>query len=401
MIRKIFFAAIAMLVILGFVACDSGNRAYAGADNSYTETQVPELVPETETYREFSVDELGDVIIQAGTFWEDWWNMNGIFVHTEWLDPDALPAHILDTRGMAFLRFLPESGFASLDDVREYLARFYTQQRVDELLNDEFSVFIEYDGTLFVDATRTGFPRPKWDGTTHVLIEQDGSRAVVETTFLYGSWHRGVDDAYGMRAIYRFVFEDGLIAVGIGPWGSNDDVVFEELPPTITQLGRVIEAEIRQWENFWYYRSPFASYHIEFSELISPRNDGIYFARVAQTADLPTMEFLLGRMWNYTDEWTERFFERTDAPFVEHNGALYINTWRDHIPRPHWESANHVMIEQDGLHSVVETTVGLVDPMYAAIIGGARPIVGEAQIRFTFVGRQIDYSSENFPWFLE
>ena len=401
MIRKMFFAAIMMIVMLGLVACAGGNRADARADNSYTETPALELVPESGTYREFSVDELGARIIRAGTFWEDWWNLDGVFAHTEWLDWDAIPSHIADTRGMAFPRFLPESGFLSLDDVRNYLAQFYTHQRIDELLNDEFSVFIEYDNSLFVDATRAGFPRPKWDEATHVLIEQEGSRAVVETTFLYGSWHRGIDDAYEMRAIYRFVFEDGLIDVGLGPWNNNDDVIFEELPPTILQLGSVIESEIRQWENFWHYRAPFASYHIEFSELISPRNDGTYFARVAQTADLPTMEFLIGRMWNYTDEWIERFFERADAPLVEHNGALYINTWRDHIPRPHWESVSHVMIEQDGLHSVVETTVGLVDPMYAGIIGGARPIVGEAQIRFTFVGRQIDYSSENFPWFVE
>jgi len=163
----------------------------------------------------------------------------------------------------------------------------------------------------------------------------------------------------------------------------------------------VIESEIRQWENFWHYRSPFASYHIEWSELISPRGDGNYFARVAQTAELPTMEFVLSRMWNYTDEWVERFFARADAPFIEYDGSLYINTWRYHVPRPNWETASHTLIEQDGLNPVVETTIGLVDAMYAGVVGGSHPIVGEVQIRFTFVGRMIDYSGENFPWFLE
>ena len=69
---------------------------------------------------------------------------------------------------------------------------------------------------LFVHFARAGFARPNWQTATHNIIEQQGNRIVVETTVLWGSWHRvqpgqSIDYAYPFEMVHYFTFIDGKI----------------------------------------------------------------------------------------------------------------------------------------------------------------------------------------------
>jgi len=186
-LHNVYFALLAALLVAGLVACGT-------EPDEPIEIYVRQI--ETENHvNEWTIEELGQVIVSAGNLWEDWWNLDGRFAHIDFVDlPEGL-----EHRGMGMSVLLPASGFESLGDIRDYLLQFYTPAWVDAELFGDFSVFVEYDGVLYVDGTRAGFARPRWDDATHVLIEQDGSRAVVETTFLHGAWHRGEDYAYPSR----------------------------------------------------------------------------------------------------------------------------------------------------------------------------------------------------------
>ena len=216
------------------------------AQNEAPPADTEALEPIPEPLRAWTVEELGETIVAAGTFWEDWWSLRGRFgwEHFDVFEFEPLPEHyvtfsdehhawlarqdelmalyrarfpegLLD-RG-AFEILLPSSGFTSLNDIRGYLLQYYTEAWIDAELSGDFAAFVEYDGTLFVDITRAGFGRPDWSTAAHTLVEQDGGHAVVETTVSWGAWHRipyGYDgDGYEVigEVLYRFTFIDGKI----------------------------------------------------------------------------------------------------------------------------------------------------------------------------------------------
>ena len=178
----------------------SWNRSRCGESSIRT--------PLTEGQRIWTIEELGETIVQAGVFWEDWWNFSGIFDGA--VDFSTLaPSEIIFDGG----RVLPASGFGNLSDLRAFLLNFYTETQVDKELSDEFPRFAEYNGNLYTNGTRAGFARPDWSTATHDLVGHEGNRQYVTTTVLYGGWHRTDLNPmdYAWEMYYHFTFIDGRI----------------------------------------------------------------------------------------------------------------------------------------------------------------------------------------------
>ena len=184
------------------------NEPPATADAPAEPTPAPESPPA------WTIEELGATIEAAGTFWNDWWFGRGAFAWDEHVAPwveGEMPEHL----AMLYARLLPSSGFESINDIRNYLLRYYTECWVDsELFGSAFPAFVEYDGILYIHGIRMCFGDRRWETATHILVEQDGSHAVVETTVL--AWH-GEIDAY-VESRYYFIFVDGRITNTNAPY---------------------------------------------------------------------------------------------------------------------------------------------------------------------------------------
>lgn len=159
------------------------------------------------------VQSLGDVIVSAGMFWEDWWSGRGRFSseHIAAWEEDV-PAHLA-----AYQRLLPTSGFESLNDIRNYLSFYYTDAWINAELSGvtNFDPFVEYNGILYVLTGRYGRIRPDWSTATHALIELTNwnrGDTVIETNVLMRS---GEGDEPGT---FRFTFVGGRINAGPGSW---------------------------------------------------------------------------------------------------------------------------------------------------------------------------------------
>ena len=128
------------------------------------------------------LEELGNTIVAAGTFWEDWHRKRGRF------DLSHMAPNWVSRSSAAFSQLLPTSGFESLEDVRNYLLQYFTESWVDAHLALMMPVFLEYDGVLFIhnDHVQGGFSN--WETATHTLVEQDGRYAVVRTAVLHANW---------------------------------------------------------------------------------------------------------------------------------------------------------------------------------------------------------------------
>ena len=201
--KKIF----GILFILGFVfilvACGDGESipSVDGIDVDVS-TEPIEQVPidDEPDIVEIQLEDLEEIIVNAGLFWEDFWHIRGRFA-AEHIDFDEM----IGIKN----RILPESGFESLDDIRNYLLQYYTENWVDTTMATEEFVFAEYFDMLYMHSIRAGFPRPDWTTATHALIEQDGNRVIIETTVLSGAWQPELVDP--TESIFRFTFIDGRI----------------------------------------------------------------------------------------------------------------------------------------------------------------------------------------------
>jgi hypothetical protein len=225
---KTFIVLFVFLLALSIVACGSQHPTIEAHESEYEQT--PHI---------FSITELGETITAAGAFWEDWWNHRGVFSFENvgipaWDDWEASPEQrsvmpdYLAERGQSLGLLLPTSGFESISDIRNYLSQYYTPTWIEASFDEGIPYtgipFAEYEGTLYVDITRAGFPRPNWETATHALIEQDDNHAIVETTVLWGSWHREpYDDAYPWEVLYRFTFINGKIETVENPYGVFQD----------------------------------------------------------------------------------------------------------------------------------------------------------------------------------
>jgi len=148
-----------------------------------------------------TIEELGNIIVSAGAFWDEWWRITGRFAH-EMIDWYSVHPHGI------YHHLLPASGFTSLTDIRAYLSQHYTSAWIDRELTGQFPRFVTYDGNLFVHTARAGFPRPMWETASHVLVEQEGERSVVDTTVMMFA---GDEMTAPFEKTYRFTLYNRLI----------------------------------------------------------------------------------------------------------------------------------------------------------------------------------------------
>lgn len=200
-----------------YYAYEDGSYVYAGSQLRHYEVagDIRTLTiidtPEIDRHQEWTIEELGEIIVSAGTFWEEWWGYPvGRFSieHISFENQDEIPEHLGRS---IYLQLLPTSGFENLNDIREYLLQFYTAAWVDAELSREFAPFVEYDYILYINSARAGIVRPRWDDATHVLMEQGGGNAVVDTTVVYGAWHMPYGGSPAGEATYSITFIDGRI----------------------------------------------------------------------------------------------------------------------------------------------------------------------------------------------
>jgi len=362
---RIFIVVLMSLFTFGLVGClgDVGTEESGYISDSVEVHPEPVATePERLDYREWSIEELGETIVAAGTFWEDWWNRRGVFEYAEWVDWDELPLYISDTRGFAFERLLPESGLTSMDDVREFLLRYHTEAWVETALTNSIPYigrpFIEYEGVLYVDATRAGFPRPNWDTAEHVLLEQDSGRATVETTVLWGSWHMipYTGYAYPWEVLYRLTFIDGRIDTMEAPYGIFQMPSGEELEAfALANLSSTILSAGSFWDSWWNMGGHFDR---EFLEPAAPYLAERGYARLSLQS-FHNMEHIREFMsMYYTPSWIDEELARENPAFLEYEGRLYIYINRDEaMMRPLWNMAEFTIIEHSEMFAVIEALV--------------------------------------------
>jgi len=180
----------------------------AGCEASYIDSYAPAVV----SPQEWTIEELGQTIVSAGKFWEEWWDNTGKFSHEniDFSPSNDLPEHFPSAM---YYPLLPTSGFSNLDDIRKYLLQFYTEKWVDTELTMAGAPFVEYDGLLYVHVARAGMARPGWWTASHIIVEREGNVTVIDTTLLHGSWGRMLFGCCGFpfEVKHRFTLVNGKI----------------------------------------------------------------------------------------------------------------------------------------------------------------------------------------------
>ena len=191
MVKKIITVMILAVAVL-FAACGGGGVNGTAAD-LYNNTDHPQA---------WDIDALGEIIVAAGMFWSEWWDIRGRFGSEHLGDWEDVPDHLFG----GYQALLPTSGFASLNDIWEYLLQLYPLIQVDAQLTR--NPFIEYDNTLYILVPRHSSSHPNWETATHTLIEQYGCHATVESIVI----HWSPEDGEYFEFVHRFTFIDGLIS---------------------------------------------------------------------------------------------------------------------------------------------------------------------------------------------
>ena len=166
------------------------NEISSGGTSFYDDAVAGMLLPDSE----WSIEELGDIIVASGDFWNDWWLRQNNFgwehtyphVH---LHSKNHPEHI-------YVRLLPSSGFTSLEDIRQRLSLYYTERFIDEILGAWQAPFVEYANNLYILDARIGAGRTNWDTAIHTLIEADENSIVVRTSAIGGAWEMNFAPPY-------------------------------------------------------------------------------------------------------------------------------------------------------------------------------------------------------------
>ena len=162
-------------------------------------------------YRVWTVEELGDIIVSAGTFWEDWHierfrNYLVTGKDGRWVSPGG---------HSAYAQISPLSGFGSIDDIYDYLLQYFTQDWIDARFSGSLPPFVGYSDMLFIFTPRAGGGNTRWNNVSHVLVEQEGTHAVVQTTALHANW----SIVYGL-------LESGSTMEELMEWGSIPEVIY-------------------------------------------------------------------------------------------------------------------------------------------------------------------------------
>lgn len=309
LLSKVFILLVLTFMAAGLAGCGGQSNTEDGytnlssqseqQNNATDQTTSPNIVQDgLEGYVDagaddahYSIEELGKIIVSAGAFWEDWWNLRGPFAlehvdNTPWeyrygADQPGHPHSI----GLSLL--LSSSGFGSMSDIANHLLQFYTAEWIEREFSDDRTAisdfemilgdtwaFLEHDGDLYINPNRWGSMRPNWDTATHTLIEQAGNHATVETVVTAYD-HRG--SGYEMpTAIFTIEFANGRIEAGIGRWQWPDSE--PSYAPDREQLDDLPASRVeRTTYDVWH--GPFQrqwQMFINSSEYVNPR----YFASV-------------------------------------------------------------------------------------------------------------------------
>jgi len=383
---------LALLIVMCAVVITACSYAYyedLGERVSYT------FIEYSEEHREWTIEELGEIIVAAGMFWEEWWGLTGRFSF-EFIDSDAwvrgdVPEHFPSAIHMPLL---PSSGFNSLGDIRNYLYRYYTKEWVDDRLS-VFSPFVEYDGVLYIAVARACSPRPDWETASHVMVSQSENHAAVETIVTYGTWDNLPFNPRAFEVAYRFYFVNGRITNMISDWPPHFSYYDEYCEWTIEELGEIIVAAGMFWEGFQSLDGRFSVEHHDIPARIRgehPQHLGSYMGLLPSSGfeNINDIREYLSQF--YTQEWIDDILLNQFPPFVEHNGKLYMlggvaGPGAD--ARPDWNTASHVLVERSNEITIIETTVThgswhRVHPVYG---GDAFPF--EMTHHFTFVSGRI------------
>ena len=354
-----------------------------------------------EQSQECVIEELGEIIVASGTFWEEWWgdHIIGRFSWEHIAHYAQIPEHFPSA---VYWPLLPSSGFESLDDVRNYLLQFYTESWVDAALMRDGAPFVEYDNVLYIGLARAGLARPGWWTASHVLVEQRGDIVVIDTTLYHGSWHRlhSGGDAYPFEVTHRFVFVDGRIDFGPGGW---DVLMYRELYPVVDQpqeqiieeLGEIIVAAGTFWEDFHDLAGAFSIEHHDHSARMQGEHPAHLepYSVLRSSSGFENIEAIRNFLLQYyTEEWVYAELSQEWAPFVEYNGVLYMLggvAGPGSNARPDWSTSSHVLVEQRDNVVVIDTT--LYHGSWHRLDSGGDAYPFEVTHRFVFVDGRIDF----------
>ena len=191
--KKILCFIYVIILIHGFSGCKGYTLTVEAipADDDYYEAVVYDENTDINTH---DIKSMGETIVTAMSFWEEWWELRGRFAdeHLVWYswddfdDEDEFPVAL--QYGLA--RLLPSSGFADMNDVYDYLSLYFTDNWIEHMAANNWPFpFVEHSGVLYIHGARAGFPRTNWETAVNILFLQDGYHTVVRTSALNSVWH--------------------------------------------------------------------------------------------------------------------------------------------------------------------------------------------------------------------
>ena len=156
---------------------------------------------------------------------------------------------------------------------------------------------------------------------------------------------------------------------------------------TVEELGAKIEAAGVFWNDWWFGRGRFAPEHIvAWGAEILPEHLADIYLRLLPASGFESLSDIRNYLLRYyTECWVDMELSRMFAAFVECDNVLYIHYVRMCFGDRNWETAEHVLIEQDVGHAIVATTVLVWHDEVAAYY--------EHRYRFTFIDGGIAFTN--------
>ena len=174
---------------------------------------------------------------------------------------------------------------------------------------------------------------------------------------------------------------------------------------TIEELGATIVAAGEFWEDWWHLRGLFALEHFDMPEWeYLPEH---YEARIPQHLRYRGVDILLPSsgikslsdirdhlLQFYTEARADSYILENGKHlfFAEYDGVVFVHTARAGTMRIDWNTATHILIEQNGNHAVVKTTALGYDHRG---IGEVMPTITQ---HHTFIDGKIDVTEQSWTW---
>lgn len=359
--KKIVTILFSVLVLL-LIGCSSNDELpmddYEVLVNDYN--VVDDETNAELDYTEILLKELGEIIVSAGEFWEHWWKFYGRF-DQEHIDTED--------RVGRFVRLLPSSGFANLDNIREYLLQYLTENLVDFEMRDEWFPFREYDGMLYLDDTRTGGWTNDWrESARHELIEQDDNHVIIQTMAHPCHWWEGSCQPGGSTPIYHFTFINGRIdAMSWGSFqpntwfaGIDEDDRFRRggYEPLVGEWRMVGTETYSEQDNEWHFElaTDMSMTHFNADGGFSHANGGGIWAVIDGSFIQEIWIYHIGRPFAFELDGDYLFFEQWLRPDVRtkyvrvgsQSERDFINISSDHPLIGSWELVSNRFYYDNG-----------------------------------------------------